>query len=189
MDTTDDEIIATCLTPEIHKLNEKLTKEHRSQATEAEFLGAFEIAMRNMINQARADEREKAIVKAAEKAGKHAFIPTTKDEIINLLKQPNSQLTMTTSVLQELLQDEGNRARADEKAKLKEQIKLLEAKLHENKIHREHTEQVRHDTAKQIFKELEDNVIHIRGNNEDIRISWSSAKKYFTLKKKYNIEE
>ena len=45
------------------------------------------------------------------------------------------------------------------------------------------------DTAKQIFKELEDNVIHIRGNNEDIRISWSSAKKYFTLKKKYNIEE
>ena len=47
----------------------------------------------------------------------------------------------------------------------------------------------RADTAKQIFKELEDNVIHIRGNNEDIRISWSSAKKYFTLKKKYNIEE
>ena len=49
--------------------------------------------------------------------------------------------------------------------------------------------EARADTAKQIFKELEDNVIHIRGNNEDIRISWSSAKKYFTLKKKYNIEE
>ena len=60
MTTNDNEIIATCLKPEIHKLNEKLTKEHRSQATEAEFLGAFEIAMRNMINQARADEREKA---------------------------------------------------------------------------------------------------------------------------------
>ena len=60
MNTNDNEIIATCLKPEIHKLNEKLTKEHRSQATEAEFLGAFEIAMRNMINQARADEREKA---------------------------------------------------------------------------------------------------------------------------------
>ena len=55
MDTTDDEIIATCLTPEIHKLNEKLTKEHRSQATEAEFLGAFEIAMRNMIKEAKAE--------------------------------------------------------------------------------------------------------------------------------------
>ena len=55
MATNDDEILVTCLTPEIHKLNEKLTKEHRSQATEAEFLGAFEIAMRNMINQARAD--------------------------------------------------------------------------------------------------------------------------------------
>ena len=55
MPTNDNEIIATCLKPEIHKLNEKLTKEHRSQATEAEFLGAFEIAMRNMINQAKAD--------------------------------------------------------------------------------------------------------------------------------------
>ena len=52
---TNDEIIATCLTPEIHKLNEKLTKEHRSQATEAEFLGAFEIAMRNMIKEAKAE--------------------------------------------------------------------------------------------------------------------------------------
>jgi hypothetical protein len=54
---TDDEIIVTCLKPEIHKLNEKLAKEHRSQATEAEFLGAFDTAMRNMIKKARADER------------------------------------------------------------------------------------------------------------------------------------
>ena len=45
------------------------------------------------------------------------------------------------------------------------------------------------DTAKQIFKELEDNIIFIRGDNEDIGISRCSAKRYFTLKKKYNIEE
>jgi DNA-binding transcriptional MerR regulator len=69
--------------------------------------------IRKAMNDARADEREKAIVKAAEKAGKHAFIPATNDEIINLLKQPNSQLTMTTKTLQEMLKDEGNKARAD----------------------------------------------------------------------------
>ena len=45
------------------------------------------------------------------------------------------------------------------------------------------------DTAKQVFKELEDNVIFIRGDNEDIGISLSSAENYFTLKKEYNIEE
>ena len=45
------------------------------------------------------------------------------------------------------------------------------------------------DIAKQIFKKLEDNVIYIRGDNEDIGISLSSAENYFTLKKEYNIEE
>ena len=49
--------------------------------------------------------------------------------------------------------------------------------------------EARADTAKQIFKELEDNVIHIRGNNEDIGIFLSSAKNYFALKKEYKIEE
>jgi hypothetical protein len=49
--------------------------------------------------------------------------------------------------------------------------------------------EARADTAKQIFKELEDNIIFIRGDNEDIGISRCSAKRYFTLKKKYNIEE
>ena len=52
---TDDEIIEKCLTPELHKLNEKLANEQRSQATEAEFLGAFETAMHNMIKEAQAD--------------------------------------------------------------------------------------------------------------------------------------
>ena len=66
-----------------------------------------------MLNQARADEREKAIVKAAEKAGKHAFTPKTTDEIIELIKQSDSQITMTTKTLQEMLKDEGNKAKAD----------------------------------------------------------------------------
>ena len=52
---TDEELIVTCLTPEIHKLNEKLKNENRVSATEAEFLNAVETAMRNIIKAARAE--------------------------------------------------------------------------------------------------------------------------------------
>ena len=52
---TDEELIVTCLTPEIHKLNEKLKNENRTSATEAEFLNAVETAMRNIIKAARAE--------------------------------------------------------------------------------------------------------------------------------------
>ena len=55
---TDEELIVTCLTPEIHKLNEKLKKENRASATEAEFLNAVETAMRNIIKAARADQEK-----------------------------------------------------------------------------------------------------------------------------------
>ena len=53
--STDEELIVTCLTPEIHKLNEKLKNENRTSATEAEFLNAVETAMRNIIKAARAE--------------------------------------------------------------------------------------------------------------------------------------
>ena len=55
---TDEELIVTCLTPEIYKLNEKLKKENRASATEAEFLNAVETAMRNIIKAARADQEK-----------------------------------------------------------------------------------------------------------------------------------
>ena len=62
--------------------------------------------IRGLINEARANEREQSIVKAAQKAGKNAFYPSTKEEIICLLKQPDTQITMTTETLQEMLKDE-----------------------------------------------------------------------------------
>ena len=86
-----------------------------------------------------------------------------------------------------------NEARSDERAKLKEQIKLLEAKLHENKIHRQHTEQVKHYTAKQIFKEMESKgvLVHreaIEGTKKNNYVRFK-ASVYQALKKKHNIEE
>ena len=47
--------------------------------------------------EARADERKQAIVKASKKANKNAFTPKSKKKIIKLLKQPNTQITMTTA--------------------------------------------------------------------------------------------
>lgn len=66
-----------------------------------------------MLSEARSDEREKAIAKAAEQAGKRAFTPATAKEIIELIKQPDTQITMTTKTLQELLQDEDTKSRSD----------------------------------------------------------------------------
>ena len=59
---TDEELIVTCLTPEIHKLNEKLKNENRISATEAEFLNAVETAMRNIIKAARADQEKSDMI-------------------------------------------------------------------------------------------------------------------------------
>ena len=71
------------------------------------------IILNSVLNEARADEREKAVFKAAEKTGQRAFTPATAKEAIELIKQPNTQLTMTTKTLQELLQDEDIKSRAD----------------------------------------------------------------------------
>ena len=78
-----------------------------------------------------------------------------------------------------------NEARSDERAKLKEQIKLLEAKLHENKIHRQHTEQVKHYTAKQIFKELDKILVFYPLNKIMIN---EMIVEYQALKKKYKVD-
>ncbi len=66
---TDEELIVTCLTPEIHKLNEKLKNENRTSATEAEFLNAVETAMRNIIKAARAEGYKQGQIDAV----KHLF--------------------------------------------------------------------------------------------------------------------
>ena len=66
---TDEELIVTCLTPEIHKLNEKLKNENRISATEAEFLNAVETAMRNIIKAARAEGYKQGQIDAV----KHLF--------------------------------------------------------------------------------------------------------------------
>ena len=136
-------------------------------------------AVNEMEAEARADEREKAIVKAAEKAGKLAFIPATKDEIINLLKQPNSQLTMTTKTLQEMLKDEGNKARADT---AKQIFKELDAIA---------WEQIEPSRLEEFYEQF--------SNAKDLKASLNvatafsiiglDAEKYEALKKKYNIEE
>ena len=66
---TNEELIVTCLTPEIHKLNEKLKNENRTSATEAEFLNAVETAMRNIIKAARAEGYKQGQIDAV----KHLF--------------------------------------------------------------------------------------------------------------------
>ena len=64
-----------------------------------------------MQNMARADEREKVIAELSGKVNKNIFTPKTTAEIIRLLKNPKSQITMTTETLQDILNDESNRTR------------------------------------------------------------------------------
>lgn len=64
-----------------------------------------------MQNMARADEREKVIAELSGKVNKNIFTPKTTAEIVRLLKNPKSQITMTTETLQDILNDESNRTR------------------------------------------------------------------------------
>ena len=85
-----------------------------------------------MQNMARADEREKVIAELSGKVNKNIFTPKTTAEIIRLLKNPKSQITMTTETLQDILNDESNRTRNEVlKTTFEVTIKKLDIMLEE----------------------------------------------------------
>lgn len=60
---------------------------------------------RSLMDKARKDERNKVLAEIAEKEGKNLFTPVTVKEITELLKFPDTQITMTTLTLHEILDD------------------------------------------------------------------------------------
>lgn len=57
--------------------------------------------------------RAQTIVEIANKEGKNVFTPKTTAELIELLKKPNTQVTMTTETLQDILKNESDRTRIE----------------------------------------------------------------------------
>jgi hypothetical protein len=60
----------------------------------------------SLMDKARKDERNKVLAEIAEKEGKPLFTPVTAKEIMELLKFPDTQITMTVSTLKEILEDD-----------------------------------------------------------------------------------